>query len=159
MSGDGNEQTRNNLGMIERNANRLLELINQLLDFRKIEEDMFHFKFKRQNVVKIVEKVYKQYYQTAKFNKLEISLEAEKNDIECNVDSEAIYKIVSNLIANAIKYAKNQILITVKERSGNLEIKMEQNTAWEPKSFVPLLKNTTEPAKPSGIKKDTAWNT
>lgn len=35
---------------------------------------------------------------------------------------------------------------------------MEQNTAWEPKSFVPLLKNTTEPAKPSGIKKDTAWN-
>ena len=136
LSGDGNEQTRNNLGMIERNANRLLELINQLLDFRKIEEDMFHFKFKRQNVVKIVEKVYKQYYQTAKFNKLEISLEAEKNDIECNVDSEAIYKIVSNLIANAIKYAKSQILITVKERSGNLEIKIKDDGTGIEKQYM-----------------------
>lgn len=141
MSGDGNEQTRNNLGMIERNANRLLELINQLLDFRKIEEDMFHFKFKRQNVVKIVEKVYKQYYQTAKFNKLEISLEAEKNDIECNVDSEAIYKIVSNLIANAIKYAKNQILITVKERSGNLEIKIKDDGTGIEKQYMEKYSN------------------
>ena len=83
-----------------------------------------------------MEKVYKQYYQTAKFNKLEISLEAEKNDIECNVDSEAIYKIVSNLIANAIKYAKNQILITVKERSGNLEIKIKDDGTGIEKQYM-----------------------
>lgn len=127
LSGDGNEQTKNHLKMIERNANRLLELINQLLDFRKIEEDMFHFNFKRQNVIKILEKVYKQYYQSAKFNKLEISLEAEKDDIECNVDSEAIYKIISNLIANAIKYAKSQILITAKETNGNLQISIKDD--------------------------------
>lgn len=122
LSGDGNEQTKNNLSIIERSANRLLELINQLLDFRKIEEDMFRFNFKKQNIIKIVEKVYQQYYQSAKFNKLEISLEVEKEDIECNIDAEAIYKIISNLIANAIKYAKSQIKITVKEVDGNLQI-------------------------------------
>lgn len=136
LSGDGNEQTKKNLEIIERNGNRLLELVNQLLDFRKIEEDMFNFKFKRQNVVRIVEKVYRQYYQTVKFNKLEISLEKEKDDIECNIDSESIYKIVSNLVSNAIKYAKSQILITVKERSGNLEIKIKDDGIGIEKKYM-----------------------
>ena len=39
-SGDGSQQTKSNLEIMKRNANRLLELVNQLLDFRKIEEDM-----------------------------------------------------------------------------------------------------------------------
>lgn len=54
-------------------------------------------------------------------------MEAEKDDIECNVDSEAIYKIISNLIANAIKYAKSQILITAKETNGNLQISIKDD--------------------------------
>ncbi|MDR2804759.1 MAG: hybrid sensor histidine kinase/response regulator, partial [Dysgonamonadaceae bacterium] len=65
VSGDGNEKTKNNLDIIKINSNRLLELINQLLDFRKVEENMFHYNFKNQDVVKIVRKVFDQYASTA----------------------------------------------------------------------------------------------
>lgn len=112
LSRDGTEQTKHNLDIIERNANRLLELINQLLDFRKIEEDMFRFNFKKQNIVKILQKVYNQYDQNAKLNNIEMTFTVELKDIECKVDSEALYKIGSNLISNAIKHAKSQIEVS-----------------------------------------------
>ncbi|MCD8317867.1 MAG: response regulator [Paraprevotella sp.] len=127
LSGDGTEQTKSNLKMIERNANRLLELVNQLLDFRKIEENMFHFNFKKQNIVKVVRKVYMQYSQNAKFNKLDISLDVEAEDMECNMDSESVYKILSNLIANAIKYARTRIDITVRTSEGNILVAVRDN--------------------------------
>ncbi|MDR2627015.1 MAG: hybrid sensor histidine kinase/response regulator, partial [Dysgonamonadaceae bacterium] len=46
-SGDGNTYTKSNLEIIKINVNRLLDLINQLLDFRKIEDNMFHFNFRK----------------------------------------------------------------------------------------------------------------
>ncbi|MDR1341637.1 MAG: response regulator [Prevotellaceae bacterium] len=112
-SGDGTKQTRRNLEVIERNANRLLQLINQLLDFRKIEEDMFHFSFRRQNVVQIAREVYSQYRQNAEMAGIQMELVAEQESIECRVDREATYKIVSNLISNAMKYAKEKITVSV----------------------------------------------
>jgi signal transduction histidine kinase/ligand-binding sensor domain-containing protein/DNA-binding response OmpR family regulator len=113
-SGDGTCQTRNNLEVIERNANQLLQLVNQLLDFRKIEEDMFHFDFRQQNVVKIVHEVYNQYRTNAEMAGIHIELVAQKENISCRVDKDALYRIVSNLISNAVKYAASEIEITVK---------------------------------------------
>jgi len=112
-SDDGDRQTKVNLKIIDQNANRLLELVNQLLDFRKIEEDMFHFNFQTQNVVKIIRNVYDQYISNAQLNNINILISIENEDIKCHIDSEAIYKIISNLISNAIKYAKTQIEIRV----------------------------------------------
>jgi signal transduction histidine kinase/DNA-binding NarL/FixJ family response regulator len=112
-SDDGDRQTKVNLKIIDQNANRLLDLINQLLDFRKIEEDMFHFNFQTQNIVKIVRNVYDQYSMNAQLNNINILISIENEDVKCHIDSEAIYKIISNLISNAIKYAKSQIEIRV----------------------------------------------
>jgi signal transduction histidine kinase/ligand-binding sensor domain-containing protein/DNA-binding NarL/FixJ family response regulator len=112
-SDDGDRQTKVNLKIIDKNANRLLELVNQLLDFRKIEEDMFHFNFRTQNIVKILRNVYDQYSMNAQLNNINILISIENEDVKCHIDSEAIYKIISNLISNAIKYAKSQIEIRV----------------------------------------------
>jgi ligand-binding sensor domain-containing protein/signal transduction histidine kinase/DNA-binding response OmpR family regulator len=142
LSEDGNSRTKNNLEIMEINANRLLDLVNQLLDFRKIEENMFHFHFRRQNVALIVREVYNQYCQNAQLNKIEMKLLLEKELIENVVDSEAIYKIVSNLVSNAIKYAKkrieikaiiekNEMLISVKDDGIGLD-KIYLDKIFEP---------------------------
>lgn len=112
-SEDGNQQTKSNLDIIIKNANRLLDLVNQLLDFRKIEGNMFQYNFRTQNIVKIITDVYNQYSQNEKFNDLSVTLDIKQEIIKCNVDSEAIYKITSNLISNAIKYAKSKVEISV----------------------------------------------
>ncbi len=73
-SGDGSQQTKSNLEIMKRNANRLLELVNQLLDFRKIEEDMFRLCFSKQNISEIVRNIHKRYVQYAKLKDIDIRL-------------------------------------------------------------------------------------
>lgn len=119
-SGDGNAKTRSNLNIIKINTNRLLDLVNQLLDFRKVEENMFCFKFQYQDVVAIVRKVYNQYYPNAQLKGLELTLAVEQEQIFSSVDAEAIYKIISNLVSNAIKYAEKNIVMTVKVEGNNI---------------------------------------
>ncbi len=126
-SGDGNEQTKSNLALIKRNANRLLELINQLLDFRKVESDMFHFNFQPQNVVRIVEKCFRQYAANSKMNQLDARLEKEQESVICKVDAEAVYKIVSNLIGNAVKYAQQQITVSTRTDGQQFEVVVEDD--------------------------------
>ena len=110
LSEDGNEQTQKNLGSIKRNANRLLDLVNQLLDFRKIENDMFLLNIRRYNISQIVQKVYNQYQQDAQRQNIEMTME-KKDVIIGDVDSESLYKIVSNLLSNAIKFTKTRVEI------------------------------------------------
>lgn len=91
-SGDGSQQTKSNLEIMKRNANRLLELVNQLLDFRKIEEDMFRLCFSKQNISEIVRNIHKRYVQYAKLKDIDIRLVEPEKDIACVVDKEAMEK-------------------------------------------------------------------
>jgi signal transduction histidine kinase/ligand-binding sensor domain-containing protein/AraC-like DNA-binding protein/ActR/RegA family two-component response regulator len=136
VSNDGNEKTRNNLDIIKINVNRLLELINQLLDFRKVEENMFHYKFACQDVGKIVRSVYEQYVRNAKLNNIEMTLESITEIPKSTVDKEAIYKIVSNLISNAIKYAKSKIEIRMESCGDNIYISVKDDGVGVDKKYL-----------------------
>jgi signal transduction histidine kinase/ligand-binding sensor domain-containing protein/DNA-binding response OmpR family regulator len=121
------EEVKKNLGIVELNANRLLDLVNQLLDFRKIENDMFLLNFHYQNVVKIIRKIYDQYHQDAKNNRIEMTLDVPANNILCYIDSEALYKIVSNLISNALKFTKDSIRVQLTIDDETLLLSVEDN--------------------------------
>lgn len=108
-SNDGNEQTKKNLQTIARNSGRLLELVKQLLDFRKIETEMMTFNLRYYNVSKIVQKVYDQYLENAKSRNIQMSLHITDKSVLSYIDSEALYKIVSNLISNALKFTTHFI--------------------------------------------------
>lgn len=140
VSGDGNMNTRNNLDIIKVNSNRLLELINQLLDFRKVEENMFRYKFHYQDIIKIVREVYNQYYQNAKLNDIEMTFNASLDNIKSTVDSEAIYKVVSNLISNAIKHARSKIELSITANSDDVLISvMDDGAGLDEKYFEKIF--------------------
>lgn len=113
ISEDGNDRTRHNLKTIERNANRLLELINQLLDFRKIEHDKFLIKLQKHNLSEIVEKVVSQYSNDQNHESKSITFHPDDH-YECLVDAEAVFKIISNLVSNAVKFAETNVNIQIK---------------------------------------------
>ncbi len=125
-SGDGNEQTKKHLDSIERNTNRLLDLVNQLLDFRKIENDMFILNCHLQSIEKIIQKVIRQYEQDCKLHNIEITVDIEK-DVISYTDSEALYKIISNLISNAIKFTKDKIKIKLTVSGDDYSLSVEDN--------------------------------
>lgn len=104
---------KDNLDIIDNNANRLIDLVNQLLDFRKVEEEMFKFNFQMQNIAEIVQKVYDQYVSTAHLKGIKMQLKMADGEISCKVDKESVYKILSNLLSNAIKHARNEITVAL----------------------------------------------
>ena len=123
---------------IKRNANRLLQLINQLLDISKIESGEVKLNTTKQNIILETKKIILLFESFANekeinilFNDTELDKEFPNNKIEVIFDKERFSKIISNLLSNAIKYtndkglikiniekAKNDVLISI-ANSGN----------------------------------------
>lgn len=128
-SGDGNAQTRDNLHVIERNSNRLLELVNQLLDFRKIEEEMFIFNHERTDLSVVVRKVHAQYEYEARARGIDLRVGLPGEEVVCLVDAEAIFKVVSNLMSNAMKFTRDTIWLELHRQQGTARIAVRDNGA------------------------------
>ena len=84
---------------MDKNVNRLMKLIRQLLDFRKIDKDGYTLSLNRTDLNRIVEDTAERFRPSNK----EITLRTDIPDTPtvCHADSEAITKIISNLLGNA----------------------------------------------------------
>lgn len=103
------EEVHGELSVIERNSNRLLTLVNQLMDFRKIEADGFLLKCEKQDVVALVQRICDNFAQVGRQCKAEISFHFPDSPCLASIDTEAVEKIVTNLFMNAVKYTKDRI--------------------------------------------------
>lgn len=112
-SGDGNERTRRNLTVMKSNVNRLLELINQLLDFRKVESQLMRLNFVRCDVSAIVENICSRYGEFTGMHGIKLDCSHIAPGIKCTLDPEAFEKIVGNLMSNAMKFANKRISVSL----------------------------------------------
>ena len=103
------KDTEENLLIIKRNADRLLSLTNQLLDFRKTEKDMFKLTFIRTDLCELIESTFNLFLPYSAEKMISIRLHSPVNHYDLAVDREAITKILSNLISNAIKFAVSRV--------------------------------------------------
>lgn len=104
---------RKQLEHIQRNTNRLLHLVNQLMDYRRAELGVFNLKVRHVPIHKVIEKDFLFYDRLAQRKKIVYSLssEIEGKDILC--DSNYLELIVNNLLSNAFKYTDEGKSITV----------------------------------------------
>ncbi|HWB92438.1 MAG TPA: two-component regulator propeller domain-containing protein [Puia sp.] len=100
-----------NLRIMERNANRLIDLTNQLLDFRKTEADKFSLNFVKTDVSELLKDVFSNFQPAAEEKNLSFRLELPRLTLQAYVDAEAVKKILNNLVSNAIKYAGNRVIV------------------------------------------------
>ena len=105
------KEVKENLNIMEQNTLRLLNLTNQLLDFRKTETKGFSLNFMTYNISEILKETYNRFLPTAKQNYLEFNLQLPEKDFYAPVDKEALTKILSNLFNNAVKYAQSNIIV------------------------------------------------
>lgn len=99
------------LDIVNKNANRLLELVNQLLDFRKTEIEGYRLNFIQVDIIGFLHEIYERFLDTAERESLQMSIEQKQKTFSVFIDKEACTKILSNLLSNAIKYAKSKIII------------------------------------------------
>ena len=103
------------LKVIDRNAHRLLELVNQLLDFRKVEQQSLVMHFDPHNIYQLIVSVSERFAPTFEQNGKQFTVIYPDEHFTAIVDKEAIIKTVSNLLANANKYTKDQVQLMCSE--------------------------------------------
>lgn len=96
--------TLNMAKSIHASGGRLLETLNQLLNFSKLEASKTDINIKTNNVVELLIKCFGFFTALAQNKKLEYNLIVESDDIHCRIDSNLFFSIFSNLINNAIKF-------------------------------------------------------
>ena len=104
---------REQLVVVERNTNRMLRLVNQILDFRKIQNKKMKMQVQRVDVVPFVRKVMDNFEAVAEEHRIDFLFETEKQHLFLWVDVDKLEKIVFNLLSNAFKYTPNGKMITI----------------------------------------------
>jgi signal transduction histidine kinase/AraC-like DNA-binding protein len=103
----------NEVELIQTNSNRLLRLINQLLDFRKNEEQKFQLKASRTNLFEFSLNIFKDFKREAKKRNIDFKLESNKQDLMLFLDRNLMDKVYFNLLSNAFKFTPDNGTITI----------------------------------------------
>lgn len=115
------EEIKDDLEIMDLNTNRLLDLVNQLLDFRKTETKGFQLNFMEYDIPELLRSIYIRFTPVAREKGLKFTVETGES-FRASVDKEGFTKIISNLFTNALKYAATYVSATLKkdEEAGTL---------------------------------------
>lgn len=122
-----------NLMIMKKNTARLIELTDQLLDFRKTETKGFKLNFIYINISSVLEDYCQRFKATAKEKNLEYNVVLPEEPLYAYADEEALNKIISNLLDNAVKYAIQKIYIHLKTESTTFTIQVRSDGPTIPK--------------------------
>lgn len=101
-------------GIMLRNAKRLLELINQLLDLSKLESGKVKLSVQQGNISKLIKFIVFSHQSLADKKSIQFQIHKKEQDsIICYFDKDKVEKILSNLISNAIKFSADNTIIDI----------------------------------------------
>lgn len=110
---------------IRRNTDRLLHLVNQLMDYRRAELGVFHLKVRPVLIRQIVEKNFLFYERLAQQKRITYRFDSDLGDREVLCDPEYLELIENNLLSNAFKYTGEGKSITVTLRLESDELMLQ----------------------------------
>jgi signal transduction histidine kinase/AraC-like DNA-binding protein/AmiR/NasT family two-component response regulator len=109
----------NKLTTVEKNANKLLNLINELLDFRKADHGLLKIKVAYGNFKNFSHEIFLLFNELAKSKNIEYEFICNEDEINLPFDRNKIEIVISNLISNALKFTPSGGKITVMVSSAN----------------------------------------
>ena len=104
---------KNNLEFIQRNAIRLLRLINQLMDFRKVEENKMKLNASENNLVVFVTETANAFNDIARKKSISYNIVSKVNKLNIWFDTTMLDKVLFNLLSNAFKFTSENGSINV----------------------------------------------
>ncbi|MFK8061361.1 MAG: ATP-binding protein [Polaribacter sp.] len=108
------QKTIKSLTYIDRNTNRLLDLINQLLDFRKADHGLLRLNVSNGNFVRFSNEMFLYFKEAAKAKNIKYSFKASSSIILFPFDRNKMEIVLSNVISNALKYTSSGDKIKIK---------------------------------------------
>ncbi len=126
--------------MIKRNSDNLLNLVNQILDLRKLESGKLKLDLIQSDVIGYLKYIVESFHSLAENKDIQLHFQSVEPEVLMDYDSEKMLRIVSNLLSNAIKFTPEGGEIFVKSSIENLE---NHNKLISPHSkFIIEVKDT-----------------
>lgn len=123
------------LDLMERNSKKLIHLVNELLDASKLGKGSYKLDYSAGNLNEFIANTVNQFAGEAKSKDTRIVLQLDEVGGNYSFPANALEKILSNLLGNAVKYcpAKSEITVLSKIKGGSLELKVVDNGPGIPK--------------------------
>ena len=128
-AGEGSRFVKEQLGIINRNTQTLLRLVNQLMDFRKIEAGNIKLKVAEGNIVKFIKEIKLSFEGLAEQMEVEFNFHATSNVIKAWYDRDQFEKVLFNLLSNSFKHVgkKGKIDLSLFETEDHIALIIEDN--------------------------------
>lgn len=132
---------RQQLSQVRANTNRLLNLVRELMDFRKAETNHLQLFARRQNLVPFLQEIWQSFRETALASNINMSFIHNEDSIEVNFDEKQLEKVFFNLLANAIKFTpeNGRIELYAEARKEEVRIRITDNGRGIAPQFLPRL--------------------
>ena len=135
-----------NLLLIQKNANRLHELCNQLLEFRKMDSNELQPNYTITNIPQFVSSILENFKKEIEKKQIVCTTNLQQDRFDAPIDRDVFIKIMSNLISNAIKYGKDKIDLELKKDEKEFFVSIKSNgkeiTRKEEKKIFDLFYRT-----------------
>ncbi|RIJ50403.1 response regulator [Maribellus luteus] len=129
------------LSMMQKNATMLLELVNELLDFRKAEKEKINLNVSRVNLNDYILQTIGQFEGKADQKKIAMEFLSRKQNIELWADQNLLQKIIFNLLSNAIKYTPESgiVKVAIDDNGGHIQISISDSGPGIDKKDLPQI--------------------
>ncbi len=138
---DLSKENKEELSLIRSNAERLLNLVDQLIDLAKLETGYLKLKVEQGNISILINQLVSSFQYQIKQKKIKLKMSIAEIE-KAWYDKDVIEKIIVNLMANAIKYApkKGYIDLTVAKQDGHMVVTILNNgSKVDPKDINQLF--------------------
>ncbi|MDR0658753.1 MAG: response regulator [Mediterranea sp.] len=118
---EGNSEKQPAYLMIYRNAQRILRLVNQLMDIRKLDKGQMHLKYRETDIVGFISDVMQTFDYQAQKKNLTFTFDHEDKELYVWIDMNNFDKVLLNVLSNAFKYTPESGEVNIKLTTGHNE--------------------------------------
>ncbi|QOD61820.1 response regulator [Polaribacter haliotis] len=112
----GDKIVQKKLKRVLKNSKMLMNLVNQILNFRKAETENLTLNTKQIELNCFIKNVYKQFHELSKTKKIDLELSLSEKNIILTADPDKLQSILFNLLSNAIKFTPKYGNINIETR-------------------------------------------
>ena len=135
------QQTRDDLGVVHKNATRLLQLVNQLLDLSRLESGNMKLQTAPENIVPLLKGLFQAFCSYAERKRISMAFTSSAESIVVWIDRDKVQKIITNILANAFKFTPEggRIEISVAQDSQYVSVRISDTGIGIPAETIPRI--------------------
>jgi signal transduction histidine kinase/DNA-binding response OmpR family regulator len=120
VESDASNEVKGKIGLIRRNGQNLLRLINQILDLAKLESNALKINYVQGDVLPYLRYITESLHSLANAQNVMVRVESKEAEIVMDYDPERLLQIVHNLLSNAIKFTPSGGRVVLRANVVNL---------------------------------------